>query len=368
MRNNVLLFQSDTNPVVVGTGLIALDVVLDERTETPPRLWTGGTCGNVLSTLAFLGWRSVPVSRLARDAASRLIIRDLKRWGAELDFVSLAPTTPGPIVVHRIRQNSAGEPFHSFSLNCPDCGRRLPSYRPVPADALEGVLPRIPKPNVFFADRVSRGVITLAEALRRRGALIVFEPSGVSDESLFKEMLSLTHVLKYSHERLPELELGAHVPLVIETMGRGGLRYRSGIGGARSKGWVRCDPYQLNRFVDTAGAGDWCTAGIVHVLGRHGSRAFKQIGLSKLQSAMSFGQALAAWNCGFLGARGGMYSASKDEFQRTIRQILTEGRHSMPEEDEPHRSLGKVVARVCSECRELAKGVSSPSIIRLMHG
>ena len=54
MRNNVLMFQSDTDPVVVGTGLIALDVVLDERTDTPPRLWAGVTCGNVLSILAFL--------------------------------------------------------------------------------------------------------------------------------------------------------------------------------------------------------------------------------------------------------------------------------------------------------------------------
>jgi fructokinase len=368
VRNNVLVFQSDTNPVVVGTGLIALDVVLDERTETPPRLWTGGTCGNVLSILAFLGWRSVPVSRLARDAASRLIIRDLKRWGAKLDFVSLAPTTPGPIVVHRIRQNSAGEPFHSFSLNCPDCGRHLPSYRPVPADSLEEVLPQIPKPNVFFADRVSRGVITLAEALRKRGALIVFEPSGVSDESLFKEMLSLTHVLKYSHERIPELEIGTHVPLVVETMGRGGLRYRSSIVGARSKSWVRCDPYQLNRFADTAGAGDWCTAGIIHVLGRHGAKAFKQIGISKLQSAISFGQALAAWNCGFLGARGGMYSVSEDAFHRTVRQIMDEGRHSMPEEDEPKRALGKVVTRVCSECRESAKTRSNGPLLRLLHG
>ena len=166
--NNVLAFQLDTSPVAIGTGLIALDVVLDERTDTPPRLWTGGTCGNVLSILAFLGWKSLPVSRLARDAASRLIIRDLKRWGVCVDYISLAPTAPGPIIVHRIRQNSAGEPFHSFSLNCPDCGRHLPSYRPVPASAIEGALAQIPKPNIFFADRVSRGVITLAESLRER--------------------------------------------------------------------------------------------------------------------------------------------------------------------------------------------------------
>jgi sugar/nucleoside kinase (ribokinase family) len=368
VSSNVLKFQLNTKPVVVGAGLVALDVVLDERSETPPRLWAGGTCGNVLSILAFLDWRSLPVARLGRDAASRLIIRDMRRWGVEVDHSSLAPTTPGPIIIHRIRQNSAGEPFHSFSLNCPDCGRHLPSYRPVPAASLETVLPIIPKPNVFFADRVSRGVITLAESLRDRGALIVFEPCGLSDQAQFNKMLALTHILKYSHDRLPDLDVSVEVPLVIETMGRGGLRYRSRLAGAKTKGWVRCEPYQLNRYVDTAGAGDWCTAGLVHMLGRHGSKAFNQIGTSRLQSAIDFGQALAAWNCGFLGARGGMYSVSKDEFQRTIQRILEQRSHSMPEADGPQGASGKIVARVCSECRDSKKSGSSRALIRLMHG
>ena len=368
MRNNVLMFQSNTNPVAVGIGLVALDVVLDERTETPPRLWAGGTCGNVLSILAFLNWKSLPVARLARDAASRLIIRDMKRWGVAVDHISLAPTTPGPIIVHRIRQNSAGEPFHSFSLNCPDCGRHLPSYRPVPAASLQAVIPTISKPNVFFADRVSRGVLTLAQSLRDKGALIVFEPCGVSDQAHFNEMLSLTHVLKYSQERLPDLDVSVEVPLVIETMGRGGLRYRSRLTGAKSRGWVRCEPYQLNRFVDTAGAGDWCTAGVIHMLGRHGYGAFKQIGISRLHDAIDFGQALAAWNCSFLGARGGMYSVSKVEFQRTIRHILEQRSHSMPATDEPQDPSGKVFARVCSECRDSKKSMSSRALRQLMHG
>ena len=85
-------------------------------------------------------------------------------------------------------------------------------------------------------------------------------------------------------------------------------------------------------------------------------------------SAISFGQAIAAWNCGFLGARGGMYSVSKDDFRRTIRQIMDEGRHLMPEEDEPQKASGKVVTRVCSECRESAKTMSSKPLLRLMHG
>lgn len=366
MLHNVIEFQTDARPVVVGTGLIALDVMLDERTDTSPRLWTGGTCGNVLSILGFLGWRSFPVSRFGRDAAARLIMRDLKRWSVSTDFLSLAPSAPAPIVIHRIRQNAAGEPFHSFSLNCPDCRRPLPAYRPVTASSVEDILPRIPKPAVFFVDRVSRGTITLAEAMRDRGALVVFEPSGISDRSLFEEMASLAHVLKYSHDRLPDLETQNQVPVVIETMGRGGLRYRSNLGQS-TKEWVHCEPHQLNRFVDTAGAGDWCTAGLIHVLGRHGAKGFKRIGAGRLQSAISFGQALATWNCAFLGARGGMYSVSKDDCLRTVLQIMEQGKHAMPEADESKRAMGSVVTRICSECRA-SKTISSKPVMRLLHG
>lgn len=334
----------------------------------PPKLWAGGTCGNVLAILAFLGWRSMPVSRLGRDAASRLIIRDMKRWGVDVSQACLGPTAPGPIIVHRLRQNSSGEPFHSFSLNCPDCGRRLPSYRPVPAAAIEAALPSIPKPNVFFADRVSRGVINLAQALRERGALIVFEPSGNSDISHFREMLSITHVLKYSQERLPDLEVDVEIPLVVETMGQGGLRFRSRVSGAKSKGWQRCEPFNVNRQVDTAGAGDWCTAGILHTLGSQGAKSLIHADSTRLQRAISLGQALAAWNCGYRGARGGMYSVSKEEFEETLREILDHGSHLTPDEQEPGSELGKVVPRVCSECRGSGKTLNNKPLLRLLHG
>lgn len=368
MPGKPLVFKSVTSPHIVGTGLVALDVVLNEASESSPRLWAGGTCGNVLSILAYLGWNATPVSRLGRDAASRLIIRDFRRWGVNVEFASVGPTTPGPIIIHRIRKNSAGEPFHSFSLNCPDCGRHLPSYRPVPESSLEAALSEIPRARVFFADRVSRGVLTLARFLRDRGALVVYEPSGISDPAHFAEMLSLTHVLKYSQERLPDLETSIEVPLIVETLGRGGLRYRSHLNRAKTRGWQRCEPFKLNRHVDTAGAGDWCTAGIIHNLGRHGSSAFKQIGPSKLQAAFDFGQALAAWNCGFLGARGGMYATSKSEFEATIQDIIQERGHSMPEPDEPTPTAAKVVARVCSECRGSKKPALGRSFMRLLHG
>ena len=47
-------------PSIFGTGLIALDLVISSDPATPVQSWVGGTCGNVLSILAYLGWDAFP--------------------------------------------------------------------------------------------------------------------------------------------------------------------------------------------------------------------------------------------------------------------------------------------------------------------
>src|ERR1700722_15192146 len=72
---------------VVGTGLIALDVVVPESPDAAPRMHAGGTCGNVLAALAYLEWTAYPVARLGDDGPMRRVCQDLTKWGVRLDFV-----------------------------------------------------------------------------------------------------------------------------------------------------------------------------------------------------------------------------------------------------------------------------------------
>ena len=60
---------SVVQPKVFGTGLIALDLVIGPDPESPVRSWAGGTCGNVLSILSFLGWDAYPIARMNGDPA-----------------------------------------------------------------------------------------------------------------------------------------------------------------------------------------------------------------------------------------------------------------------------------------------------------
>jgi len=73
---------------------------------------------------------------------------------------------------------------------------------------------------------------------------------------------------------------------------------------------------------DTAGAGDWCTAGIIHLLGRKGLAGMAAMEQGDIERAISFGQALAAWNCAYEGARGGMYAVGRSSFEAAINHIL----------------------------------------------
>lgn len=346
-----------TQPIAIGTGLVALDVVVGIDAKDSPRVYAGGTCGNVLSILGYFGWRSLPVARLGDEPADR-VFKDLERFGVDLKYAKLTPTAPTPIIVERIRRDSSGELYHSFSWSCPQCKSRLPGYAPVPAAAITPHLDELPPAGVFFFDRVSRGAITLAKAAQAKGAIVFFEPSGVGEPRLFREALTLAHVVKYSQERMKTLgewfddEAGQpSAPLLeIETLGRGGLRYRTRLPADRTQDWRHVDAYPVPTLRDAAGCGDWTTAGIIDKIARNGLAGLRRLPLITLASAVRYGQALAAWNCGYEGARGGMYHLSSDDLTHIADSIASADRVVVPSvsvEESGNRPLRKI----CVSCR-----------------
>ena len=57
------------------------------------------------------------------------------------------------------------------------------------------------------------------------------------------------------------------------------------------------------RVIDTCGAGDMVTTGLIHALMSVGATR-QSIGLNDVHSGLVMGQWLAALNCAFVGARG----------------------------------------------------------------
>ena len=219
-----------TRPKIFGTGLIALDLVISPDPETPVRSWAGGTCGNVLSILAYLGWDAYPIARMNDDVASDRVRADMKRWGVRLDWANCAPTTHTPMIIQEIRRRRDGRSDHRFSWSCPRCGKWLPPFKPITVDAVERVNPALADASVFFLDRLSRATLTLAAEASVRGAVVVFEPSSKSTDKLMAEAIALAHVVKYADHRLAGIHgvmaSGSAVLLEVQTLGHRGLRYR----------------------------------------------------------------------------------------------------------------------------------------------
>ena len=305
-----------------------------------------------------------PIPRLAvrtdraapPSAAADIVLEDLGRWGASTEFITVQGDGSTPIIVHRIGRSPSGEPFHTFSWRCPDCGNRLPGYKPVLASIAQGIAAQLGQPQVYFFDRVSRGSLVLAAEASSRGAAVVFEPSSVGHPGLFREAWEISDVVKFSHERLQdmpsEFESIRGPRLVIETLGRDGLRYRSDLPRSATQGWRRSEAMTAEVVKDTAGAGDWCTAGIIHSLLREGSSSIAAVTDRELRKAIRYGQALAAWTCGFEGARGGMYCVEQSVFESQVARIL-EGDDDGDQPLQPPRLAPRATEHcLCPECEK----------------
>lgn len=311
-------------PTVVGTGLIALDLVVEGSAETQTRYYAGGTCGNVLTILSFLGWNSYPIARLNGDFTSEWVRNDLKRFGVHTDYLSLKPTGPVPVIIEWITEDKHGRPRHKYSFACPTCGSRKPGHKPVPVNEAESILPKTATPEVFFFDRVSRAALVLAVEFHRRGALIVFEPSGIGDPKLFLEALALTHILKYSSDRMSDsiAPYKRNMVLVeIETLGEEGVRFKCNIPSYENRKWKRLRSFSISRLKDAAGSGDWFTASFISRIGCSGKQGLTHASEEALVAAFRFAQAAAAWNCGFEAPRGGMYTVDQKHFVQQVRSL-----------------------------------------------
>lgn len=317
-------------PVCVGSGFVALDLILIGRDECHPSFtFAGGSCGNVLAILAFLGWDAVPVIRLKDDDEATKLVADLEKWSVNTRFVLQEPSGVTPVVVQRILTSINGDPYHRFEWKCPTTGILLPRYRPLPQQIAIEVSTQLPKPKAFYFDRVAKSALLLAERSRARGALVFFEPSAMGDPQLFNQCLAVADVIKYSAERLPNpprFPEGFGPRLEIQTLGSEGLRYRFHAPEVGRGAWKRLPAVSISGFKDAAGAGDWCSAGIIDILARKGRTSFENASAARLEFALKRGQALAAVNCRYEGARGGMYQMDRTALEAAAKSVLGSGK------------------------------------------
>ena len=299
--------QKMLKPVCLGSGLVTLDVIYDGKYKDP-QFFAGGSCCNVLTILAYLGWTSYPMARLGKDPEGDRIINDIKRWKVKTEFVERDYAISTSKIIEHIL-NDCGTPHHKFYFKCKH-GIWLPRRRPFLLKSLQSIQDMLPQSNVFYFDRADPSALKTAKMLKVQGTVIMFEPPRILQTNIFLQCLQVADIVKYNHIPSHESKYSqVNIPLEIHTKGEEGLLYRARFLGHDD--WVEMKAIPISKVIDAAGSGDWLTAGLIHSLCHGGSRLASS--KLELQRSLLFGQALASLNCSFVGARGMMYSVKSSD-------------------------------------------------------
>lgn len=299
-------------PAVAGTGLTAVDRIYADAHASPKEA-LGGSCGNVLLSLAMLGHPVFPVVNLGDDDHGRFLFGEFERAGCETRYVSIADTGSSPVIVQILDTGSA---THRFTSTCPQTFVRFPKWRSIDHEHVYRAAETLKSVSVFYADRVSESIILAMEEAKRAGALVFFEPAS-ADDPLFAGAIRCATVIKLSDETA-----GKHIAddgldpetIVIRTHGARGLTV--------SNGKVRRHfPASLApQLVDTCGSGDMVTTGLLDLV----LKRWRREGYWKFEDifdGVAVGQRLAALNCAFTGARGLFQAAGAGH----VREMLDRG-------------------------------------------
>jgi fructokinase len=284
-----------TRPLVLATGFVALDRIYPAGGAQPVEM-AGGPCGNLAANLAVLGVPVALLARLGQDEEAARVIDELAAFGVDTRWVRHDPAIRTPMVIQRNAEPGADEPDHRFFYRRPETGAWVPRHAGITADQAAAMRRSGIAPALLYFDRISAPVLDLARDLRERGALIYAEPTVIEDRRLTAAALDLAHVVKSSVAQVAERFVPAGVPLRVRTMGADGLRYSLAGGDWRYLAAAACP-----RLVDTAGAGDALSAGLIAEMVRAGTAALTT---PVIEAGLAAGQRLAVRACAHLGAGG----------------------------------------------------------------
>lgn len=246
----------------LGVGTFPLDNLQEKNGKDVKTIYqhVGGTCGNVMSILAWMGWHTLPAARLDDSETGLLIKSDLESYGCDTRFVSNTPDGGTTIldIIHKTGRD--GKPKTTFMAHSPRGGRfvnhRFWTLKQAQAlfDSLEEM------PDVFFFDRCAPGNILLAQLFHERGVLVYYEPNEPVDRN-FLRAVAASDIVKFSDEKHPDVSFteGFTDKLFIQTLNEKGLRFK-----LRADGWITIPPEYNPHAVDGEGAGDWTTSAFIN--------------------------------------------------------------------------------------------------------
>lgn len=294
---------------IAGTGFTVLDRVYSNNRKVIEEL--GGSCGNVLISLAQLNRKVAPLLKLGEDQVGELLVQEFEKAGADTSFISMRHSVSSPILAETLRAESGQ---HTFSFTCPETKTPFPRHVPIDAYDLHHARSLLAGCAIFYTDRLSESIARALEEASANGAWIFFEPSSLDDKDLFARAVKVANIIKCSADRIPhyrEISAKHSRSLMIVTHGHEGLEV---IQGSKT---IKRAAIPANRVIDTCGSGDMVSVGIIDWM-LAAERSFGSGWTAEMiMGGVVAGQRLAAANCSFAGARG-LFRRHGPQFARRI--------------------------------------------------
>ena len=302
------------NKICIGAGLVSLDILIRNNDTRPISYYVGGTCGNVMMILSYLGWSSFPIARLDGTKYTERLLEDLKNNSVKTDFIS---TNDGstPVIIQRNIVDKDGVSSHKFEIKNNN-GRFFLNFRSITKKQANDIIDKISFiPDIFFFDRISPAIIQLAKYFREKGSIIYFEPSGKSAEKDFNMCIEISDIIKFANQRIPNVDFADKYndKLFIQTLGTDGLIFKF-----KDSEWNRISSFENRVVLDTSGAGDWTTSIFINQLFQNDSISFNDLTIDSVEFALEEAQKYGSYSCSFEGARG-MMSLSIDDLKNKIK-------------------------------------------------
>lgn len=310
---------------IIGSGIYNYDIIMSRSypqgfelgrrnpfVDTIHTEEVGGTCGNVMCMLAYLGEQVYPQAQFDCSPQGLKITDDLRRYGCDTRFVENIEKGGTTILEcsHR-RHKDTGEhtmAFRSYGPNSRFARRkqlRVKDEVPAFLEALEFV------PDLYFFDSPEAGPRALAQALAAKGSLVYFESEGdrgnADNRRKMLRGFEVSHIIKCSSSNVSAQDLQGYEAgrLLILTDAEKGVRYN-----LNAAGWVSLPPVPNDNVVDWEGAGDWTTSAFIHFLSKHGVRQMADLTADLVEECLNAAQQMASRSVSYLGSKGMIHASS----------------------------------------------------------
>ncbi|ULR40750.1 carbohydrate kinase [Thermus sp. NEB1569] len=280
-------------------GEVLVDLIEENQDPLRFRGVLGGSVLNTATTLVRLGFPVRFLSEVGEDWVSAWSEEEMRKRGLELRLFR----HPAPMPLALVRLDAEGNGEYSFHRPF-----HLP-YRPGP-ESLRGARVFHFGSLLALEARTAEGVEALLQEALEEGALVSYDPNLRQDpteteRSLIAGYLTRTDLLKLSLEDakllFPENPIEGvkrlPIPLKVLTLGPEGAVAFHGEKEVRL-------PAEKVQVVDTVGAGDAFTAGLLALLLKwgYGRENLKALSLKELKRALQGAVALSALACTVRGA------------------------------------------------------------------